>query len=53
MTMAFKVRSSWRERIPAVVHCDGTARLQTVTRDAAPQYWSLLHEFRPDRRASS
>jgi carbamoyltransferase len=46
MTMACKVRPSWRERIPAVVHCDGTARLQTVTRDAAPRYWALLREFR-------
>lgn len=25
------VRSGWRERIPAVIHADGTARLQTVT----------------------
>ena len=46
MTMAFKVRLPWRERIPAVVHCDGTARLQTVTLDSAPLYWRLLREFR-------
>ncbi len=46
MTMAVKVRPAWRERIPAIVHYDGTARLQTVTPEAAPRYWSLLREFR-------
>ena len=31
--------------IPAVLHVDGTARPQTVSRDADPLYWQLLREF--------
>lgn len=34
--------------IPAVTHVDGSARLQTVTRQAHPQFHDLLAEF--DRR---
>jgi carbamoyltransferase len=31
--------------IPAVTHVDGSARLQTVTREAAPEFYDLLAEF--------
>jgi carbamoyltransferase len=31
MLFAHNVRDSWKERIPAVVHLDGSARLQTVS----------------------
>jgi carbamoyltransferase len=31
--------------IPAVTHVDGSARLQTVTRDAHPEFYDLLREF--------
>jgi carbamoyltransferase len=31
--------------IPAVVHVDGSGRLQTVSRDANPLYWQLLRAF--------
>jgi carbamoyltransferase len=31
--------------IPAVTHVDGSARLQTVTRDAHPEFYDLLAEF--------
>ncbi len=31
--------------IPAVTHVDGSARLQTVTREAAPEFHALLAEF--------
>ncbi|MDD2716965.1 MAG: carbamoyltransferase C-terminal domain-containing protein [Candidatus Wallbacteria bacterium] len=32
--------------IPAVVHVDGTARLQTVEKDQNPLFYSLIDEFR-------
>src|SRR6185369_10193036 len=38
MTITFDVRPEWRERIPAVVHVDGTARPQLVRRDRNPLY---------------
>ncbi len=34
--------------IPAVTHVDGSARLQTVTRESHPEFYDLLAEF--DRR---
>jgi carbamoyltransferase len=34
-----------RARIPAVVHVDGSARVQTVSRRANPRYWGLIKEF--------
>lgn len=33
----FEVAPAWRERVPAVVHVDGTARAQVVRRDDAEQ----------------
>ena len=33
------------EKIPAVTHVDGTARLQTVNKDANPLYYDLISEF--------
>jgi carbamoyltransferase len=45
MTLAYPVRPEKREKIPAPTHVDGTGRLQTVTRDANPRYWSLIKAF--------
>jgi carbamoyltransferase len=45
MTMAYAVRPEKREQIPAPTHVDGTGRLQTVTREANPRYWRLIHAF--------
>lgn len=46
MTITCNVKPAWRERIPAVVHVDGTARPQTVSRAANPLYWSLIEAYR-------
>jgi len=45
MTLAYPVRSEKREQIPAPTHVDGTARLQTVTREANSKYWRLIQAF--------
>ncbi|MGH9775192.1 MAG: carbamoyltransferase family protein [Candidatus Acidiferrales bacterium] len=45
MTFAFPVRSEKRAVVPAPTHVDGTARLQSVNRQANPRYWRLLREF--------
>jgi len=42
MTFAYPVRPEKRSVIPAPTHVDGTARLQTVSRQANPLYWKLL-----------
>lgn len=45
MTFAYPVRPEKRAVIPAPTHVDGTARLQTVSRNANPRYWSLIRAF--------
>jgi carbamoyltransferase len=46
MTLAYAVRPEKRALIPAPTHVDGTGRLQTVTREANPQYHALISAFR-------
>ncbi|RLA20555.1 MAG: carbamoyltransferase, partial [Gammaproteobacteria bacterium] len=45
MTFTFDVAEEWKERIPEVVHEDGTARAQIVTRDTNPRYYALIEEL--------
>jgi carbamoyltransferase len=45
MLFVHDVAPEWRERIPAVVHVDGTARIQTVNREAEPLMAAVLEEF--------
>jgi carbamoyltransferase len=45
MLYVVPVKDGQRERIPAVTHVDGTARLQTVDADTAPRYRRLIAEF--------
>jgi carbamoyltransferase len=45
MLIAKPVRPEWRDRIPAVVHVDGTARVQTVHAQTNPLLYRLLKEF--------
>ncbi|HVM41401.1 MAG TPA: carbamoyltransferase C-terminal domain-containing protein [Acidimicrobiia bacterium] len=42
MLFTHRVRPEWRDRIPAVVHVDGTARIQTVDRHDEPLVARLL-----------
>ncbi|WP_055490893.1 carbamoyltransferase C-terminal domain-containing protein [Streptomyces sp. TP-A0356] len=45
MLFVHDVAENWRERIPAVVHVDGTARIQTVDPDAEPLVARMLGAF--------
>jgi carbamoyltransferase len=45
MLFALPVRESQRKQIPAVTHNDGTARVQTVSRDTNPRFWELIRAF--------
>jgi carbamoyltransferase len=42
MLFTHRVRPGWRERLPAVVHVDGTARIQTVDRADEPLVARML-----------
>jgi carbamoyltransferase len=45
MLFTHRVREGWAERIPAVVHVDGTARIQTVDRRDEPLMARCLERF--------
>ncbi|HEX5565607.1 MAG TPA: carbamoyltransferase C-terminal domain-containing protein [Streptomyces sp.] len=45
MLFVHDVAREWRDRIPAVVHVDGTARIQTVSPDTEPLVARMLDAF--------
>jgi carbamoyltransferase len=45
MSGVFPVRREWREKLAAITHVDGTARVQTLERDMAPRLYALLKAY--------
>lgn len=45
MLRTWRFRPEAARRVPAVVHHDGTGRLQTLTREANPRLYALLERF--------
>jgi carbamoyltransferase len=45
MEKVFVIREEKRGQIPAVVHVDGTGRLQTVTKQSNSRYYRLIETF--------
>ncbi len=45
MSGVFPVRQEWREKLAAITHVDGTARVQTLERDMAPRLYALLEAY--------
>jgi carbamoyltransferase len=45
MLFDHQVRPEWASKIPAVIHLDGTARLQTVTPEQNPVVARVLAEY--------
>ena len=45
MNLVFRVQPEKKPQIPAVTHVDGTARVHTVSKEANPLFWNLIHEF--------
>jgi carbamoyltransferase len=46
MSFAFPVRPDKRGLVPAILHVDGTSRLQSVSREVNPRYHALISAFR-------
>jgi carbamoyltransferase len=46
MSQVLPVKSDKRGLIPAVTHVDGSARMQTVSRQSNPRFWQLIDAFR-------
>jgi carbamoyltransferase len=51
MLFVHPVRPERRAEVPAITHVDGTARVQTVTREADPRYYRLIERFAARRGA--
>jgi carbamoyltransferase len=45
MTITCAVHPDWQNKIPAVVHVDGSARPQTIRREDNPLYYDVLAQF--------
>jgi carbamoyltransferase len=45
MLFVHRVKPEWKDRIPAVTHVDGTARVQTVHAESEPVVARMLAEF--------
>lgn len=45
MLFAYPVRKDLKDRIPAVIHADGTGRFQAVDHQVQPLYWELIKAF--------
>ena len=43
--MQFTARCKYPEQFPAIVHADGTSRVQTVTYDQHPGLYTLLRKW--------
>ncbi|MFN6962564.1 MAG: carbamoyltransferase [Pyrinomonadaceae bacterium] len=46
MITVIQVAEEYKDKIPAVVHVDGSARPQMVSRETNPRYWRLIDEFK-------
>lgn len=46
MSFAFSVKENKRPQVPAILHVDGTSRLQRVSRDLNPRYHAMISAFR-------
>jgi carbamoyltransferase len=45
MTFTFEVSDEWKERVPEVVHEDGTSRAQVLERQYNPRWYDLMVEL--------
>jgi carbamoyltransferase len=45
MSGVFPVRAEWRDRLAAVTHVDGSARVQVLEREMAPRLHALLNDY--------
>jgi carbamoyltransferase len=46
MTCAFRVKKGFIEKLPAVVHVDGTARAEIITRDDEPFIYDVISQLK-------
>jgi len=45
MLFVTEVREKYRDKLPAITHVDGSARVQVVIRENAPRFWKLIRKI--------
>lgn len=45
MLYALKVAEDKKDKVPAIVHHDGTCRIQTVKKSVSPDFYNLISAF--------
>jgi carbamoyltransferase len=45
MSFCPQVKEEWKEKLPSITHIDGTARVQTVTKEQNPWLYDLITDF--------
>jgi carbamoyltransferase len=45
MNFVHYVKEEYRDKLGAITHVDGTARVHTVSKDENPMYWQLIKSF--------
>lgn len=45
MVFTFKVKEEFKDKLGAVTHVDGTARIQTISQNENPKFWRLIEQF--------
>ena len=45
MSLTVKARDNIAKKIPAVIHCDGSARIQTLKEQDNPKFYTLIKKF--------
>jgi carbamoyltransferase len=45
MITTMSVRPEWKGRVPAITHCDGTARVQAVRREYCPDFHGIIAHY--------
>ncbi len=46
MILVYDVKDTWKDRLPAILHVDGTARVQTVSKTTNARYYRMIEEFK-------
>jgi carbamoyltransferase len=46
MLLVASVKDEWRDKIPGIVHKDGSARIQTVDKETNFKYYTLINKFK-------
>jgi len=49
MLFVYRVKPEMRERVPAITHVDGTARVQTVNKVSNPRFYAVIEAFEKRR----